>query len=326
MPHVPVNCLATAFDDILWREIQHRGRVLKKKTIFGAGLVAAALAVTVIQFIPAPALLVPAQLPLEQRSAHRVLNFEGISNFRDLGGYQADDGRAVKWGRLYRSGNFAEASRGDLAGLQSLGLATFIDFRSGVEKAEEPNRLPQTPGFTVVDIPVLDEGNRNLYGEISERIETDNFDDFDPGQVMEQANRQFADEFTPQFRQFVHAVLDANGAPVLWHCTAGKDRTGFAAAILLRILGVPQETVVADYMASRQPALEARHNELLMLRVFKGEDVAEKISVLLGVERDWLEAGFEEIDETWGSFDNYVSNGLQLSAADVQRLRDTLLE
>jgi protein-tyrosine phosphatase len=318
--------MATAFDDILWRENQSRGTDLKKKAIFAAGLVAAALAVTVIQFIPAPALLVPAQLPLEQRSAHRLLNFEGISNFRDLGGYQADDGRAVKWGRLYRSGNFAEASRADLAGLQSLGLNTFIDFRSAAEKTEEPNRLPESPGFTVVDIPVLDEGNRNLYGEISERIETDNFDGFDPGQVMVQANRQFADEFTPQFRQFAHAVLDADGAPVLWHCTAGKDRTGFAAAILLRILGVPQDTVVADYMASRQPALEGRRNELLMLKLFKGEEVADKISVLLGVEQDWLEAGFDEIDATWGSFNNYVSNGLQLSAADIQRLRDTLLE
>ena len=69
-----------------------------------------------------------------------------------------------------------------------------------------------------------------------------------------------------------------------------------------------------------------RQNQLLMLRVFKGEDVAEKIAVLLGVEQQWLEAGFEEIDETWGSFDNYVSNGLQLSAADIQRLRDILLE
>jgi protein-tyrosine phosphatase len=299
---------------------------LKKQTIFGAGIVAATLAVAIVQFIPAPTLLVPAQLPADQRSAHRLLNFEGIANFRDLGGYRASDGRAVKWGRLYRSGNFAEASNADLAGLQTLELATFIDFRSGVEKAEEPNRLPEPPGFTVVDIPVLDEGNRNLFGEISERIETDNFDGFDPDQVMEQANRQFADEFTPQFRQFIHAVLDADGAPVLWHCTAGKDRTGFAAAILLRILGVPQDTVISDYMASRQPALEARHNQLLMLRVFKGEDVAEKISVLLGVEPDWLEAGFEEIDETWGSFDNYVSDGLQLSAADIQRLRDTLLE
>jgi protein-tyrosine phosphatase len=323
---VLANCLVTAFGDILCRENQHRGTILKKKTIFGAGIVAAALAVAVIQFIPAPALLVPAQLPLEQRSAHRVLNFEGISNFRDLGGYRASDGRTVKWGRLYRSGNLAEASKADLAGLQTLGLTTFIDFRSGVEKTEEPNRLPEAPGFTVVDIPVLDEGNKNLFGEISERIETDNFDGFDPGQVMEQANRQFAEEFTPQFRQFVHAVLDADGTPVLWHCTAGKDRTGFAAAILLRILGVPQDTVVADYMASRQPALEARQDQLLMLRVFKGEDVAEKIAVLLGVEQQWLEAGFEEIDETWGSFDNYVSSGLQLSATDIQRLRDTLLE
>ncbi len=195
-----------------------------------------------------------------------------------------------------------------------------------MEKAEEPNRLPEPTSFTIVDIPVLDEGNKNLFGEISERIETDNFDGFDPDQVMVLANRQFADEFTPQFRKFVHSVLDAQGTPVLWHCTAGKDRTGFAAAILLRILGVPQDTVMADYMASRQPALEARNKELLMLRLFKGEDVAEKISVLLGVEQDWLEAGFEEIDETWGSFDNYVSEGLQLSAADIQRLRDTLLE
>lgn len=320
------SCLATPFDDILCTESQPRGTMLKKKTIFGAGIVAAALAVAVIQFIPAPALQVPAQLPLEQRAGHRLINFEGIPNFRDLGGYQASDGRAVKWGRLYRSGNLAEASKTDLAGLQSLGLLAFIDFRSGVEKAEEPNRLPEPPGFAVVDIPVLDEGNKNLFGEISERIETDNFDGFDPGRVMIQANRQFADEFTPQFRQFVHTVLDAQGAPVLWHCTAGKDRTGFAAAILLRILGVPQDTVMTDYMASRQPALEARNKELMMLRLFKGEDVAGKIAVLLGVEQDWLEAGFEEIDATWGSFDKYVSNGLQLSAADIQQLRDNLLE
>jgi protein-tyrosine phosphatase len=323
---VRTTCLAGVFGDILCAGNQQRGAVLNKKRIFGAGIAAAALAVAVIQFIPAPALLVPASLPAEQRSAHRLINFEGISNFRDLGGYQASDGRTVKWGLLYRSGNFAEASRADLAGLQSLGLATFIDFRSGIEKTEEPNRLPDQAGFAVVDIPVLDEGNKNLFGEISERIETDNFDGFDPGQVMEQANRQFADEFTPQFSEFIHTVLDANGAPVLWHCTAGKDRTGFAAAILLRILGVAQDTVMADYMASRQPALEARHNQLLMLRVFKGEDVAEKISVLLGVEEAWLGAGFEEIDATWGSFDNYVTNGLGLNAADIQQLRNTLLE
>ncbi len=292
----------------------------------GVLLAAGALAIAVIQFIPSPPLVVPAQLAAEERSAHRLLNFEGIPNFRDLGGYPAADGRAVKWGKLYRSGHLATASNADLAGLAALQLASFIDFRSGAEKTEEPNRLPDPASFALVEIPVLDEGNRNLFNEISTRIEEGTMGDFDPDLTMIEANRQFADEFTPQFRQFVDTVLEADGAPVLWHCTAGKDRTGFAAAVLLRILGVPQDIIMQDYLASSAPALESRSKELLMLRLFESEETADKIAVMLGVEPAWLEAAFEQIDTTWGSFDNYVAEGLQLSAADVQRLRANLLE
>ena len=299
---------------------------MNRSKIFGTTIAAAAVLVAVIQFIPAPPVLVPAELPAEQRADHRLLNFEGVPNFRDLGGYRSEDGRQVKWGKLYRSATFADASRADQAALQTLKLDTFIDFRSAAEKIEEPNQLPDPPGFTIVDIPVLDDGNKALVGEVMERIETGNFEGFDANQSMLQANRQFADEFTPQFRTFIHTVLDADGAPVVWHCSAGKDRTGFAAAILLRILGVPQETVIQDYMASNEPALEARSNQLRMLKLFKGEETAEKIAVLMGVEEAWLAAGFEEIDATWGNFDKYVANGLQLSAADIQRLRDNLLE
>jgi protein-tyrosine phosphatase len=299
---------------------------LNKKKIFGLSLSTAALLVAVVQFIPSPPLVIPAELAAQERSAHRQLNFEGIANFRDLGGYRTADGREVKWGKLYRSGNLATASDADLAGLQALQLASFIDFRSAVEKTEEPNRLPDPAGFAVVEIPVLDQGNKDLFSDISKRIEAGTLGDFDPDLTMVQANRQFADEFTPQFRQYIHTVLDANGEPVLWHCTAGKDRTGFAAAILLRILGVPQDTIMQDYMTSKALALESRRNQLLMLRLFKGEETADKIKVLMGVEQAWLEAAFEQIDTTWGSFDNYVTQGLQLSAADVQRLRENLLE
>ena len=296
------------------------------KKIAGSGFIVAAIAVAVIQFIPAPPLLIPAALPQEQRSAHRLLNFEGISNFRDLGGYSTQDGRRVKWGKLYRSGTFAEASRADLAGLSALGLETFIDFRSELEKTEEPNRLPDPPGFTVIDIPVLDDGNKALVGEVMDRIESGNFDGFDPNQAMLTANRQFASEFTPQFKEFVHTVLQADGTPMVWHCSAGKDRSGFAAAILLRILDVPPETIMQDYMASRAPALQSRKGQLRMLELFKGEEAARKIAILMGVEEAWLEASFAQIDATWGSFDNYVETGLQLNAADIQRLRDNLLE
>ena len=299
---------------------------MTRKKLFWIVFTVLALAVTVIQFIPPEPVVVPAQLPLEQRDSHRLLNFEGIHNLRDLGGYATSDGRQVQWGKLYRSANFAEATPADLAALSQLGLATFIDLRSTPEKAEEPNRLPDPLPFEVVEIPILDEGNQALVGEVMERVESGDFAGFDPGQRMQQANRQFASVFTPQFRQLFATVVAADGAPVLWHCTAGKDRTGFAAAVLLRILGVPRETIMQDYMASLEPALASRKSQLLTLRLFKGEETAAKIEVMMGVEPAWLEAGFDEIDATWGSFDAYVRDGLQLDEADIEVLRANLLQ
>ncbi len=285
----------------------------------------ALLGVGALQFVPAPALVIPGALPADQREAHRLLNFEGIANFRDLGGYPTVDGRQVKWGVLYRAATLAEPSRADLRGLEKLRLATLIDFRSAAEKEQEPDQLPNTMNFKLVEIPTLDDGNKAMVGEIMERIDSGNFDGFDPDALMLEANRQFASTFTPQFRQFMQTVLDADGAPIAWHCSAGKDRTGFAAAILLRVLGVPQDVVMQDYMASREHALDTRRSQLLLLRVFKGEEAVDKLTVLMGVEEAWLNAAFEQIDTTWGSFDNYVRDGLGLTEADIAQLRAALL-
>ena len=298
---------------------------MSKKKLFWSCVAVAAVSIAAIEFVPAPALLIPAELSTDQRADHRLLNFEGIANFRDMGGYSTTDGQQVKWGVLYRTANLAGSSDADLQGLARLKLKTLIDFRSAVEKTKEPNRLPDPTGFEVLEIPTLDDGNKAMVGEIMERIETGNFEGMDPNAMMLQANRQFASTFTPQFRQFIHTVLQADGAPVLWNCSAGKDRTGFAAAILLRILGVPQAVVMQDYMASKQSALESRKTQLMLLRVFKGNEAADKLGILMGVEEDWLNAAFEQIDATWGSFDNYVREGLQLSAADIAHLKAVLL-
>ena len=299
---------------------------MNKKKLFWSAFTVLVIIFGVIQFVPSPPLVIPAQLPEAQREAHRLLNFQGIANFRDMGGYRTGDGKQVKWGTLYRAGAFTGSSDTDLRGLQQLNLVTLIDFRSSAEKEEEPNRLPDPTGFSVVEIPTLDDGNKALVGEVMERIDSGNFEGFDPNLAMIKANRQFASSFTPQFRQFIRTVLDADGAPVVWHCSAGKDRTGFAAAILLRILGVPNDVVMQDYMASKEHALEARRSQLLLLRVFKGEEAADKLAIMMGVEQAWLEAAFAEIDARWGSFDNYVSEGLGLSSSDVARLRSNLLE
>jgi protein-tyrosine phosphatase len=283
------------------------------------------LTIAIIQFVPPPPVVIPAQIPAQQREAHRLLNFQGIDNFRDLGGYPTTDGKQVKWGLLYRTGTLAHATASDLQALHALQLRTLIDFRSTQEKEEEPNHLPDPVPFRVVEIPTLDEGNATLVSEIFERVETGNFEGFDPDATMIAGNRQFATEFTPQFSLFMQEIIAAEGAPVLWHCSAGKDRTGFAAAVLLRILGVDQATVMRDYLASQAPALESRKSTLMMLRLFKGEEAADKLAVLMGVEEAWLTAAFEEIDAHWGSFDNYVREGLGLTDQDVSRLRDNLL-
>lgn len=301
-------------------------QALNKKKLIRSAFVVLALAFAAIQFIPSPALVIPAELPAAQREAHRLLNFEGIPNFRDLGGYPTDDGRQVKWGVLYRSGTFAHASRSDQSDLEKLKLTRVIDFRSSAEKTEEPNQLPDPATFEIIAIPTLDDGNQAMVGEIMERIDSGNFEGFDPNQKMLDANRQFASEFTPQFRRFIHTVLDAEGTPIVWHCSAGKDRTGFAAAILLQVLGVPRETIMRDYMASKQHALDARKSQLMLLRVFKGEEAADKLAVMMGVEEAWLEAAFNKIDSQWGSFDNYISKGLELDQADIDQLRTNLLE
>lgn len=283
------------------------------------------LALAIIQFIPSAPVVLPAGLPAAERDAHRIISFDSIHNFRDLGGYRTPDGREVQWGKLYRAGTLAHASNSDIQQLQRLRLVTLVDFRSELEKEAAPARLPDAAEFTLVDIPVLDDGNEALMGELHERVETGNFDGFDPNAFMLEANRQFATEFTPGYRQFMQQVLAADGSPVAWYCSAGKDRTGFAAAILLRTLGIPAEQVMADYMASHDLSLAARRTDMLLLRLFKGQEAADKVSIMLGVEASWLQAAFTEIDSHWGSFDRYLSEGLQLSAEDIERLRNNLL-
>lgn len=290
-------------------------------TVFGILLAAFA----VVQFIPAPPVVIPAQLPAAERADHRLLNFEGISNFRDLGGYTTTDNRTVQWGRLYRSGTLAHATPKDLEAINQLGLSTLVDFRSAAEKEEEPNRLPEPRNFELTEIPTLDGGDNSVANEVMARIESGDFGDFDPDSFMLVANREFARTYTPEFREFLQTVLAANGEPVAWHCSAGKDRTGFASAILLRLLGVPEKTILDDYMLSKQYAVEARRRDLLLLRVFKGQEAADKLEVLLGVERDWLEAGFAEIEDRYGSFDRYARDGLGLTDSDIEQLRSQLL-
>jgi len=123
---------------------------VNKKKLLKWSLPVLLVALGIVQFVPTPPVVVPADLPPDQRADHRVLQFEGVVNFRDLGGYKTLDNRRVKWGQLYRSGTFTHASRTDLKALEKLQLVTLIDFRSLAEKEKERLEAERAHNLKVV--------------------------------------------------------------------------------------------------------------------------------------------------------------------------------
>jgi len=260
-----------------------------------------------------------------QFTAHtRDLPFKGTSNFRDLGGYLTAEGRSVKWGALYRAGHLAKLRNGDLRLFETLDIHTLVDFRSRMERERNPDRLPAGHHIHVLTLPVLDKGNAMIH-EVSRRMRDNNFDGYDPDLKMAEAYRQFVTDFSGAYRQFVHAVLAASGAPVLWHCTVGKDRAGFAAALILRLLGVPHAVVVQDYLLSAR-YLRPRPGLLWLLRLTRGPRAARIVKTLVQVKERWLQGAFDAIDERWGSLDAYAEQALQLSPAQIAHLSQVLLD
>lgn len=254
----------------------------------------------------------------------RRLHFSGTTNFRELGGYQALDGKLVRWGALYRSGSLHKLTDADLKRLSDLDLAWIVDFRSSGEKEREPDRLPAHWAARLIEIPILDSSTRISQSSRNKIVKI--LKNIDPVHSLSTTNVELATRFTPEMRKFVEVLLSANGRPLLFHCTAGKDRTGFAAALILRILGVQQEVVMQDYLLTNQYFYAAHRRKLFLLRLLKGRKVAEVVSGLISANPAYLSAAFQTIDQNHGSFENYVHQALGLNTGAVDRLRTLYLE
>jgi protein-tyrosine phosphatase len=261
---------------------------------------------------------------ISELNKNRLLSFSGAKNFRDLGGYQTIDGRTVRWRMLYRSDSLHKLNAADLKRLHALNIHRVIDLRSQMETQREPDRLPGEWTGRLVEIPILDSTTQAT--QESRREFLRNLKHIDPIQYMNQMNVELATKFTPQMKQFVGEVLSANGRPILFHCAAGKDRTGFAAAILLRALGVPQEVVLEDYQLTNQYLQKGYATALTLMRLVKGRAFSTAIGKFMQAHPEYLGAAFGSIDQQYGSFDDYLFRGLELSKDDTQRLGALYLE
>lgn len=254
----------------------------------------------------------------------RRLPFAGAKNFRDLGGYPSMDGRSVRWGVLYRSDALHKLTTTDLRYMSALGLDQIIDFRSSTETKKEPDRLPEELNSRLVKIPILDSSTDIFQNAGEEFVKV--LKSIDAPKFMIDTNIQLATHFTPEMRKFIEILISSGGRPVLFHCAAGKDRTGFAAALILRLLGVQQEVVMEDYLLTNKYFYSVYRWSLTVLRLLRGKRAAASVRAFMLAEPAYLSAAFEAIDRVHGSFENYMSIGLALTANDVEHLKELYLE
>jgi protein-tyrosine phosphatase len=244
---------------------------------------------------------------------------EGAPNFRDLGGYETTDGRRVKHGQLFRSGVLSDLTDADVALLDRLGIATVVDLRSPEEVASRPNRLPN--GVSSVEVPVTDVSMSPT--AVAAKLEAGNTQGLG-AEMLLTGNRLFARELRAAFATMLELAMDPAHRPMVFHCTAGKDRTGFASAIVLLTLGVALETVVDDYLFSND-CLVDRHTALLARMDGRLDDV-EPLREMLEVRREYLEAGLDTIVDDHGSIDVYLRDALRVTDEQRSRFQADLLE
>tara|TARA_Y100000766_G_scaffold179539_1_gene154121 strand:- start:1584 stop:2459 length:876 start_codon:yes stop_codon:yes gene_type:complete len=255
-----------------------------------------------------------------QNEDYRLLPMDGSHNTRELGGYKTTDGKSIKWGMLFRSDKLSDISKADQAYLQNLGIKKIIDFRSKEEKAEDPDIVPK--GISYIEMPISVDGAMRskieavLKGETNKEVKS----------FLIDANKEFVSDYNGVYGDFLKNLIDDDG-PALFHCTAGKDRAGFAAAITLIALGVSKEDVIKDYMKTNQ-FTEERIEEIIgqieLMTLYQTD--AEVLRPLLGVEREYIETAFQTAEDEYGSLMNFIRHGLNISDDDLQKLRTKFLE
>jgi len=252
------------------------------------------------------------------------LKLSGASNFRSLGGLPAAGGKRIRPHVLMRAERLASLDEQDWQALAHTGLATICDLRSDSERAEHPNRVPSQ-----LDV-------RELHCDIRNDLRADpalaRLLVTDPTargaeRVMIEIYRRFPAYMGATLATLVDHLL-AGGAPLLIHCSAGKDRTGFVIAMLLHALEVPEDLIRADYLASRAWPGAGSHRASLEERlgaIIPPDELPAAVDTVLDVRGVYLDAAMDALQTGYGSIPRYFETAVGLDAARVERLRSLML-
>jgi protein-tyrosine phosphatase len=256
--------------------------------------------------------------------AERQLSLEGTPNFRDLGGYEADAGRRLKWGKLYRSSKLSALSDVDIRYVKRLGLSLICDFRQAIEQQLEPTFLGHESSHTIASLPITPGSSTSFLENLHKGIIAVD----DSAGFMEEINRDFVANQMPQYAEMFQLLLTGD-QPLLIHCASGKDRTGFGAALILDVLGVDEDAIVDDYLLTNKYLPVEKEIERLS-NAFSdpaGAPVsAEVLRPMIEVRPEYIRACFAEIRKRFASKEHFYKSALCLDDAKLEKLKNHYLE
>lgn len=261
----------------------------------------------------------------------RLLKIQDGYNFRDLGGYQTTDGHTVKWRKLLRTGSLANINSADQQLLEQIPVTVDIDLRSPAEVKQDPDKPLKTASYHHLPVFDTDETDASHSDEeITKRMQ-------EAGNGYRHMSSVYQRMTTigsarAAFRTLFTLLLENKGeGAVLFHCTAGKDRTGMAAFLILSALGVPEETIMQDYLLTNTATKQFREEWLKQLRErYQGlpnqEILLENRNALSSVNADYLLSAINSIKEQTGDVNHYLTDYLNLSNSDLLTLRNLYLD
>lgn len=268
------------------------------------------------------------QLALDDRPAltvaERALPLTGVANARDLGGYATRTGQHVRWGRVYRTGMLARATDADVDYLQHLDVRLVCDLRTDEERAEDSDRLPQNPMPQYRPLPV------EAGEQTRKRMRALLLNPRDmPSLVTEMYTEYLIERNAPVYGEVLRELADPANLPALVHCTAGKDRAGMTSALLLALLGVPDDLIVADYSLSNRFYETFRGfiaSKFRQPQAFLFDLDIDDFQPLLTANPDTMRQTLEYVREHYGSIEGYLEQKAGVKAETIAALKANLLE
>jgi protein-tyrosine phosphatase len=247
--------------------------------------------------------------------AARRLVLEGAYNFRDLGGFATQDGKRTRWGRIFRSDALNALTPADYERLNSIGISLVCDLRTREERRTSPTDWAEaSPMFLWAPVSENSAG-KPLNGEFTSKLQSRDISVEEGRNAFEQFYTSLVLDSAAKFGTVLRSIASASG-PAMFHCQGGRDRTGVTAALLLEILGVPRQTILDDYV----------HSAVYLDERAPTPETGRYNAEIIKLQPRYIEAIFRAVSSKYGSFDRYRRSALQVTDADVARLKARLLE